>query len=177
MFVPLERRRCVEQRLHDPPRLLDRVLACEVARVADNRGVKEHFVRRRAQAPDARERHLELDRAQSVRVRLLGVQPKPGTGRRADAEHELVLQRPVVEGDANDAAEEEAALLEPVKGSGRHHPRQVAGNAEHDEDIRPLPHHVRLSPTARHRTSHSATYRSATPILVRVRLFRILPMG
>ncbi len=42
---------------------------------------------------------------------------------------------PVVDGDADDRAVEEAALLEPVERAKRHHLRQVAGDAEDDEDV------------------------------------------
>ena len=43
----VDRRRGVEQRLHDPPRLLDAVLAREARAVADHRRVQQHLVRRR----------------------------------------------------------------------------------------------------------------------------------
>jgi hypothetical protein len=42
---------------------------------------------------------------------------------------------PVVDRDADDRAVEEAALLEPVERAKRHHFRQVAGDAEDDENI------------------------------------------
>ncbi len=42
---------------------------------------------------------------------------------------------PVVDGDAHDRAVEEAAFLEPVERAKRHHLRQVAGDAEDNEDV------------------------------------------
>ena len=43
--VRVDRRRRVEQRLHDPPRLLDAVLAREARALADHRRVEQHLVR------------------------------------------------------------------------------------------------------------------------------------
>ena len=82
------------QRLHDAPRLLDGVLAREVARVTAHRGVEEHLVGRRALAADARELHVELDRAQSRPVGVLRLHPHPRTGPRPDPQDELVRLGP-----------------------------------------------------------------------------------
>ena len=46
-----------------------------------------------------------------------------------------LLVGPVVDGDADDRAVEEAAGLEPVERAKRHHLRQVAGDPEDDEDV------------------------------------------
>ncbi len=46
-----------------------------------------------------------------------------------------LVDRPVVEGHADDAAEEEAALLEAVQRAEGHHPSEVAGDPEDDEDV------------------------------------------
>ena len=46
-----------------------------------------------------------------------------------------VVDRPVVDGDADDRARQEPALLEAVERVQRHHLGQVAGDAEHDEDV------------------------------------------
>jgi hypothetical protein len=46
-----------------------------------------------------------------------------------------VVDRPVVDGDADDRAGQQPARLEAVERVQRHHLRQVAGDAEHDEDI------------------------------------------
>ena len=60
-----------------------------------------------------------------------------------------LLERPVVEGDADDGALEEAARLEPVQRPVRHDPREVARDPEDHEHVgrpRPavrLPVHVR----------------------------------
>ena len=52
----------------------------------------------------------------------------------AGALYEL-LERPVVERDADDRAVQEPALLEPVQRAERHHLREVARDAEDDEDV------------------------------------------
>ena len=49
-----------------------------------------------------------------------------------------LVDRPVVDGDAQDRTVEQAALLEPVERPERHHLGQVAGDPERDEDIRRL---------------------------------------
>ena len=60
--VGVDRRRGVEQRLDDPPALLDVVLAGEMRwRRPTQRGVEQHLVRRRALAALLRELHVELD--------------------------------------------------------------------------------------------------------------------
>ena len=45
------------------------------------------------------------------------------------------VERPVVERDADDRERQQPALLEPVQGPERHHPRQVAGDPEDHQDI------------------------------------------
>src|SRR5580765_8313208 len=45
--VDMDGRRGVEQRLHDPPRLLDSVLSREACRLSDQRGVEQDLVRSR----------------------------------------------------------------------------------------------------------------------------------
>ena len=57
--------------------------------------------------------------------------------RLAGALDELV-DRPVVDRDADDRAVEQPALLEPVQRAERHHLRQVAGDPEDHEDVRRL---------------------------------------
>jgi hypothetical protein len=49
-----------------------------------------------------------------------------------------VVDRPVVHGDADDRAVEEAALLEPVQRAERHHLREIPRDAEDHEDVRRL---------------------------------------
>ena len=49
-----------------------------------------------------------------------------------------LVDRPVVDGDAQDRAVEQAALLEPVERTERHHLGEVAGDPERDEDVRRL---------------------------------------
>src|SRR5947209_819391 len=65
--------RLVEQRLDDPPGLLDGVLAGEVGAVTDQRGVQQDLVRCRSLAAFLRELHLELDLARSRLVGAEGV--------------------------------------------------------------------------------------------------------
>ena len=51
-----------------------------------------------------------------------------------------LLERPVVEGDADDRAVEEPARLEAVQRAERHDPREVAGDPEDHEHVgRPRP--------------------------------------
>ena len=47
-----------------------------------------------------------------------------------------LLERPVVERDADDGAVEEAARLEPVQRAERHHAREVPRDPEDHEDVR-----------------------------------------
>jgi hypothetical protein len=46
-----------------------------------------------------------------------------------------LVERPVVDGDADDRTVEQAAALEAVQRAERHHAREVAGDAEDDEDV------------------------------------------
>ena len=57
--VGVDRRRRVEQRLQDPPGLLDAVLAGEARAVAVHRGVQQHLVGRRALPALLGELHVE----------------------------------------------------------------------------------------------------------------------
>ena len=54
-----------------------------------------------------------------------------------------VVDRPVVDRDADDRAVQQAAGLQVVQRLERHHPREVAGDAEHDQHV------GRLLPTGR----------------------------
>ena len=56
----IDRRRLVDQRLHDPPRLLDRVLADEVAAIAVHRAVQQLLIRCRALAALFGEVHVQV---------------------------------------------------------------------------------------------------------------------
>ena len=47
-----------------------------------------------------------------------------------------LVDRPVVDGHADDRAVEQPAPLEPVERPERHHLGEVAGDPEHDEDVR-----------------------------------------
>jgi len=49
-----------------------------------------------------------------------------------------LVDSPVVDGDAEDRAVEQAALLEPVQGPEGHHLGEIAGDPEGDEDVRRL---------------------------------------
>jgi hypothetical protein len=56
-------------------------------------------------------------------------------GDRAAGPPAEIVDRPVVDGYADDRAVEQTALLEPVQGPEGHHLREVAGDAEGDEHI------------------------------------------
>src|SRR5690242_1408052 len=59
--VRMHRRRRVEQRLHDAPRLLDGVLSVEARAHAPDGSEQQHLVGRRALAALGRELHVEVD--------------------------------------------------------------------------------------------------------------------
>ena len=91
----MHRRRRVEQRLHDPPVLLDAVLAREARAVAAHRGVEQDLVRRRALAALVRELHVQRDPLGLDRLAALGVDDHPDAGRRVELDDDLVrLGRP-----------------------------------------------------------------------------------
>ena len=85
---------------------------------------------RRRSRPDVREARRE-----ALEHRLVELLPGPDDRRRARARQ--LVDGPVVDGDADDRAVEQAALLEPVQRAEGHHLRQVAGDPEDDEHIRP----------------------------------------
>ena len=58
-----------------------------------------------------------------------------GTRDRVSRPLDQLLDRPVVDGDTDDRAVEQAARLEPVERPEGHHPGEVAGDAEDDEDV------------------------------------------
>ena len=65
------------------------------------------------------------------------VERLPGADDRVPRALDQLVDGPVVDGDADDRAVEEAAALEPVQRTEGHHLREVAGDAEDDEHIRP----------------------------------------
>ncbi len=73
--VRVDGRRGVEQRLHDPPRLLDAVLAREARALPTERGVQQHLVGRRRPRRPPGELHVERDR--------LGLRARRRAARRA----------------------------------------------------------------------------------------------
>ena len=82
--VRVHRRRRVEQRLHDPPRLLDAVLAGEARAVADQRRVQQHLVGRRRPRRPARRTPCRARSARPGRVGAVGLDDRagcPSTGR------------------------------------------------------------------------------------------------
>ena len=87
--VGLDRRRRVEQRLHDPPRLLDAVLAREARGVAVHGGEQQHLVGRRPLAALVGELHVEVDLLGLGRVAALGLDEQPHAGRRVELDDEL----------------------------------------------------------------------------------------
>ena len=82
--------RLVDQGRHDPPGLLDVVLAGEAGAVADHRGVQEHLVGRRPLAALLGELHVEVDLLRRGVVAALGVDQQPDPGGRVELDHELV---------------------------------------------------------------------------------------
>src|SRR5262245_51650848 len=82
------RRRGVEQRLKDPPRLLDGVLAGEPDALADERRVEQNLVRRRTLTAFRRELHVEVDAARAVGAMRL--QLEPNACRRVELDDQLV---------------------------------------------------------------------------------------
>src|SRR4051794_41727873 len=71
--IDLDWRWRVEQRLHDPPRLLDAVLAGEPRRLPHERGVEENLVGGRAFAAHLGELDVEVDRPGAGSVSTVGV--------------------------------------------------------------------------------------------------------
>ena len=69
----MDRRRSVEQRLHDPPGLLDAVLARESGRIAGHGGVQKDLVGGRALTAHLCELDVEQDRRRRADVRPVGV--------------------------------------------------------------------------------------------------------
>src|SRR4029450_2879819 len=97
----MNRRRRVQQRLHDPPRLLDTVLAREARAVADHRRLEQYLVRGRAFPTLLRELHLELDRRGTGDVRAVCVDDQLDSGRRVEPDHKLIgVGRGVAEAEA-----------------------------------------------------------------------------
>ena len=47
-----------------------------------------------------------------------------------------LVERPVVDGHADDRAVEQTPALEPVQGTEGHHLREISGDSEHDEHVR-----------------------------------------
>src|SRR5215211_2424908 len=73
--VGAHRRRRVEQRLEDPPGLLDAVLAGEAGAVALHSGVQQHLIRGRPLTSFLGELHVEVDLLGLGPVATLGLDP------------------------------------------------------------------------------------------------------
>ena len=86
----VDRRRRVEQRLHDPPLLLDAVLTCEPQGLPVHRGLEQHLVRRRALTALVGELHVEADRLHRHRVRPPRLELEPDAGAWIEADHQLI---------------------------------------------------------------------------------------
>ena len=95
--VRMHGRRRVEQRLHDPPRLLDTVLSREASALADHRGMQEHLVGSCTLTTHLGELHVEEDRCSLRRVGPVCVEHDPNASRRIEPDHELVGLRSSVE--------------------------------------------------------------------------------
>src|SRR5512132_3409180 len=90
----MNRRRRIEQRLHDPPLLLDSVLAGEPRAVTDDGRLQQYLVRGGPFTPLLRELHVQLDRRRSGDIRTVCVDDEPDAGRRVELDHELVRRLP-----------------------------------------------------------------------------------
>src|SRR5436189_1685059 len=83
-------RRRVQQRLEDPPRLLDAVLAGEPGAVADHRRLQQDLVRGRPLPALLAEFHVEVDALRLDVAGSLGVEPQPDARAGIDLHHDLV---------------------------------------------------------------------------------------
>ena len=96
-LVWLDRWWRVEQRLHDPPRLLDAVLSREARALTRHRGVQEHLVGRCALAALLGELHVQGDRLCYGRVGAACIDDELDAGRRIELDHDLVRFGPSFE--------------------------------------------------------------------------------
>ena len=106
--------RILEQRLQDPPGLLDPVLTGEARAVAAHRVEQQHLVGRRRLAALLGELHIERDRLRAGEVGAVGVEDHARAGRGIELDDELVgLGAPVPvlhEAEARRLAEHGAQL-------------------------------------------------------------------
>jgi hypothetical protein len=86
----VDRRRLVQQRLHDSPRLLHAVLPSEARAVTDQRRMQQHLVRSWARTALLCKLHVELDRGGSDPVGPVRVENQPDPRRRVELDDELV---------------------------------------------------------------------------------------
>src|SRR4051794_38869274 len=86
----MHRARLVEQRLHDPPSLLDRVLAGKELVVAGDRIAEQPLVWLGLFAWDLFEENLHVGRLERLLARFLGKEAHAGTRRRLDSHRHLV---------------------------------------------------------------------------------------
>src|SRR5436189_5424386 len=86
-------RRRVQQRLEDPPRLLDAVLAGEPGAVADHRRLQQDLVRGRPLLALLAEFHVEVDGFRLDVPGALRVQHEPDPGSRVELDDDLVRVR------------------------------------------------------------------------------------
>jgi len=130
----MNRRRRVEQRLHDPPRLLDPVLAGEAGALPDQCGVEQHLVRGRPLAPLVGELHVEGDRLGLRGVGAVRIEDHSNPRRGIQLDHELVRLRARVQ---HSEAEPRRALEdEPDLGLRR---REELPGADEERNARPAP--------------------------------------
>jgi hypothetical protein len=120
----------VEQRLNDPPALLDHVLAGEVTGVADQGGVEQHLVGGGSLAALLGELHLEVDLGGAAAVGSLGVEHHADPRVGVDTEDQLAGLRAAArladEGQARCVAKDEPQL-----GLARWHPLAGADEEGH----------------------------------------------
>jgi hypothetical protein len=127
-------RRSVEQRLDDPPVLLDAVLSLEAHALALHRRVQQRLVRREALAALRGELHVEVDLLGGRGVGPLGFEQQPHAGCRVELDDELIGLGPPA--PAGEAEPRRALEDEPQLGLGD---GQVLAGADEERDPLPAP--------------------------------------
>ena len=96
------RGRMLDQREHDPPGLLDAVLAGEGRAVALNCRVQQDLVGRRTLAALLGELHVERDLVRAAAIGAMRVDDQADAGRRVELDHELALDRLALSGQVDE---------------------------------------------------------------------------
>src|SRR6185312_403234 len=83
----------LDQWAHQPPRLLDAVLAGEPRAVAVHRSLEQDLVGRRAFAAFLGELHVKRDLLGPAAIGAMCIDDQPDAGNRIELDHELALHR------------------------------------------------------------------------------------